>query len=53
MRELADADSTSMPAASAGSDASQQREIVSRGNRACGSKVGTPPRKAWDPQREE
>ena len=33
MRELADADSASVPAASAGGDAPQQREIVSRGNR--------------------
>ena len=33
MREIADADSASVPAASAGGDASQQREIVSRGNR--------------------
>ena len=53
MRELADADSASVPAASAGGDASQLREIVSRGNRAYGSKVGTPPRKAWDPQQGE
>ena len=41
MRELVDADSVSVPAASTGGDAYQQREIVSRGNRACGSKVGT------------
>jgi len=53
MRELVDADSASVPAVSTGGDASQQREIGSRGNRACGRKVGTPPRKAWDPRREE
>ena len=40
MRELLDADSASVPTASNGGDASQQREIISRGNRACGSKVG-------------
>ena len=33
MRELVDADSANVPAASTGGDASQQREIVSRGNR--------------------
>ena len=53
IRELLDADSATVPAASTGGDASQQREIVSRGNRACGSKVGTTPGKAWDPQRGE
>ena len=47
MRELVDADSATVPAASTGGDAPQKREIVSRGNRACGSKVGTLPRKAW------
>ena len=54
MRELVDADSASMPTASTGGDAPQQSEIVSRGNRDCGSKVGTPPpRKTWDPKRGE
>ena len=33
-RELADADSASLPSASTGGDATQQSEIVSRGNRA-------------------
>ena len=33
MRKRVDADSTSVPAASTGGDASQQREIVSYGNR--------------------
>ena len=39
MRELVDADSASLPTASTGSggDEPQQSEIVSRGNRACGS----------------
>ena len=54
MRELVDADSESLPTASTGGDESQQSEIFSRGNRACGSKVGTlPPRKTWDPKRGE
>ena len=54
MRELVDADSGSLPIASTGGDATQQSEIVSRGNRACGSRVGTPPpRKTWDPKRGE
>ena len=41
MGELIDANSASVPTASVGGDASQQREIVPRGNHACGSKVGT------------
>ena len=52
MRELVDADSASLPKESTGRDEPQQREIVSRGNRAYGSKVETPPpRKTWDPKR--
>ena len=39
MWEHVDADSANVPAASVGGDASQQREIVSHGNRVCGSKV--------------
>ena len=52
MRELVDADSASLLTASTGP---QQSEIVSRGNRACVSKVGAPPppRKTWDPKRGE
>ena len=38
MRELVDADSASLPTASTGGDVPKQSEIVSRGNRACGSK---------------
>ena len=54
MRELVDADSASLPTASTGGDALQESETVSRGNRACGSKVGAPPpRKTWDPKRGE
>ena len=54
MRELVDAASASLPTASTGGDAPQQSEIVSCGNRACGSKVGAPPpRKTWDPKRGE
>ena len=52
MRELVDADSASLPTASTDGDKPQQRKIVSRANRACGSKVGTPPpRKTWAPKR--
>ena len=54
MRELVDADSASLPTASTSGDEPQQSEIVSRGNRTCGSKVRTlPPRKTWDPKRGE
>ena len=54
LRELVDADSTSLPTGSNGGDEPHQSEIVSRGNRACGSKVGTsPPRKTLAPKREE
>ena len=54
MREPVDADSASLPTASTDSDEPQQSEIVSRGNRACGSKVGTSlPRKTRDPKRGE
>ena len=54
MRELVNDDSASLSTASTGGDAPQQSEIVSRGNRACGSKVGTPPPlKTWDPKREK
>ena len=54
MQELVDVESVSLPTASTGGDAPQQSENVSRGNRACGSKVGTPPpRKMWDPKRGE
>ena len=40
MRKLVDADSGSLPTASAGGDALQQSEVVSRGKRSCGSNVG-------------
>ena len=54
MRKLVDADSASLPTASTGGNEPQQGEIVSRGNGACGSKVGTPPsRKTRDPKRGE
>ena len=53
MREVVDADGASLPTVSNGGDASQQSEIVSRGNRACGSKVGTPPQETWDPKQGE
>ena len=54
MRDLVDADSASLPTASTGGDEPQQSEFVSRGNRACGSKVGaSPPRKTRDPKRGE
>ena len=52
MRKLVDADSASLPITSTGGDAPQQSQIVSRGNRACVRKFGTPPpRKTWDPKR--
>ena len=55
LQELVDTDSASLPTALTGGDAPQQSEIVSRGSRACGSKVGAqpPPRKTWDPKRGE
>ena len=53
MRELVDAESASVLAASTGGDASIQREIRSRGNRARGREDEKRPRKAWDPQRGE
>ena len=54
MRKLVDSDSASLPTASTGGGAPQQSEIVSRGNRTCGSKVGTPPpQKTWDPKQGE
>ena len=40
MRELVDADSASVPAASTGGDAPQQREIASRGTVPAAAKLG-------------
>ena len=52
MRKLVAADSASLPTASAGGDALQQSEVVSRGKRSCGSNVGvTTPQKTWDLKR--
>lgn len=54
MRELSDGGIATVPAVRTGGDASQLREIVSRGNdRVWGSKVVTSLRKASDPQRGE
>ena len=55
LRELVGTDSASLPTVLTGGVAPQQSEIVSRGSRACGSKVGAqpPPRKTWDQKRGE